>query len=109
MTVQTSNDVTFKLYSRQVNAGETVSLGSNGQSASVMNYIVIAAKQTENPIEIQGDANADGTFSVADVVMLQRWLLCAGEITDWQAADLCKDNKLDVYDLCVMKKMLILK
>lgn len=109
MTVQTSNDVTFKLYSRQVNAGETVSLGSNGQSASVMNYIVIAAKQTENPIEIQGDANADGSFSVADVVMLQRWLLCAGEITDWQAADLCKDNKLDVYDLCVMKKMLILK
>ena len=28
-------------------------------------------------------------------------------ITDWNTADFCRDNKLDIFDLCQMKKALI--
>lgn len=59
---------------------------------------------------VRGDVNADGEFTVADVVVLQKWLLCVPDtaLADWKAGDLCKDNRLDVFDLCLMKRMLIL-
>ncbi|MBQ8348829.1 MAG: hypothetical protein IJY19_04170 [Ruminococcus sp.] len=43
------------------------------------------------------------------VVILQKWLLAVPntKIADWKAADLCEDDKLDVFDLCLMKRMLI--
>ena len=58
---------------------------------------------------IKGDVNADGTFDVADVVLLQKWLLAVPDthLEYWQAADLYKDNRLDVIDLCLMKRELI--
>jgi hypothetical protein len=40
--------------------------------------------------------------------MLQRWLLADGtKVNDRRAADLCEDGKLDVFDLCLMKRALI--
>lgn len=59
--------------------------------------------------EIIGDVNVDGEFNVTDVVLLQKWLLGASDITldDWKAADLCKDDRLDVFDLCLMKRELV--
>ena len=60
---------------------------------------------------VEGDVNADGTFSVADVVMLQKWLLAIPDVTlaDWKAADMCGDNRIDVFDLCIMKRELVPK
>ncbi|MCQ2460476.1 MAG: dockerin type I repeat-containing protein, partial [Ruminococcus sp.] len=56
----------------------------------------------------KGDANADGEFNVADIITLQKWILDVpdAELKDWQSADLCKDGKIDVFDLCVMKRLL---
>lgn len=56
---------------------------------------------------ILGDINSDGEFNISDVVILQKWLLGAGELTNWKAGDLCEDNILDVFDLCMMKRKLI--
>ncbi|MCM1008900.1 MAG: dockerin type I repeat-containing protein [Ruminococcus flavefaciens] len=58
---------------------------------------------------VTGDVNADGQFSVADVVLMQKWLLAVPgtELADWQAGDLCTDGRLDVFDLCLMKRALI--
>lgn len=63
-------------------------------------------EDTKNPV--QGDVNKDGEFNVADVVILQKWILAAPDTTlaDWKAADLCEDNRLDVFDLCMMKQIL---
>lgn len=58
-------------------------------------------------IPVRGDVNADGAFSVADVIMVQKWLLCAGDITDWQAGDLSQDGAMDGYDLALMKRALL--
>lgn len=54
-----------------------------------------------------GDANYDGKVTVADAVMLQKWLLGSGELTCWQNVDLCKDERIDVFDLCLLKRMII--
>lgn len=58
-----------------------------------------------------GDANDDGEFSVSDVVLLQKWLLAVPDahLTNWKAVDFCNDNKLNVFDLCLMKRELIRK
>ncbi|WP_028516384.1 dockerin type I repeat-containing protein [Ruminococcus flavefaciens] len=56
-----------------------------------------------------GDLNNDKIFSISDLVLLQRWLLGASDIkiTDWSLADFNEDNKVDVFDLCHMRKALI--
>ena len=55
---------------------------------------------------IRGDVNANGEFNVADVVLLQKWLLAVPDATiaDWKAADLCTDDILDIFDLYQMKQ-----
>lgn len=59
--------------------------------------------------KVQGDVNADGEFNIADVVLFQKWLLTVpdAKLSDWKAADLCEDDRLDVFDLCMMKRLLI--
>lgn len=69
-------------------------------------YLLSLTEDIE-PEKIAGDVNGDGKFSVADAVMLQKWLMNAGEITDKSAGDVCEDYKINIFDLCVMKKMLI--
>lgn len=58
---------------------------------------------------VLGNVNADGVFSVAGVVLLQKWILAAPDtkLANWKAADLCEDDRLDVFDLCLMKRMLV--
>lgn len=61
------------------------------------------------PTVVKGDVNADGEFNLADVVLMQKWLLAVPDTTlnDWKAGDLCEDNRIDVFDLCLMKRLLI--
>ncbi|WP_303836489.1 CotH kinase family protein [Ruminococcus flavefaciens] len=58
---------------------------------------------------VKGDVNGDGEFNVSDVALLQKWLLAVPDIplSQWRAADLCKDDRLDVFDLCLMKRELL--
>lgn len=57
--------------------------------------------------KIRGDVNADGSFSVADLVMLSQFLLGNGSLTDWSAGDLCEDGAIDTYDLVAMRQLAI--
>ncbi len=58
--------------------------------------------------KVIGDVNADGNFSVADAVLLQKWLLAAPDtiLADWKAGDLYEDEMLNVFDLCLMRRLL---
>lgn len=60
---------------------------------------------------ISGDVNNDGEFNISDVVLLQKWLLAVPDthLENWKAADLCDDDILDVFDLCLMRRALIEK
>ncbi len=61
------------------------------------------------PRTIAGDVNSDGTFNIADAVALQKWLHGVPDITlaDWKAGNFCNDNRLDIFDLCLMKRELL--
>lgn len=58
---------------------------------------------------VRGDVNADGKFNVSDVVALQKWLLAVPDtkLADWKAGDLSSDDRLDGFDLCLMKRELL--
>lgn len=70
--------------------------------------LLVKSENTGLADTIKGDANADGEFSISDVVTLQKWLLNVPdtELIDYKAVDLCEDGKLDVFDLCMMKNLL---
>lgn len=57
--------------------------------------------------KVLGDVNADGIFSITDLIMMQKYLLGAGNLTDWQAGDLYQDEIINAFDLGLMKHMLI--
>ena len=56
-----------------------------------------------------GDVNADGRCSIADAVLLQKWL--SGDrdtvLPDWEAADLDRSGTLDGRDLSRLKENLL--
>ena len=58
---------------------------------------------------ISGDGNADGVCNLADVVLLQKWLLSVPDtqLADWKAADFNGDQTLNVFDLCQMRYNLL--
>lgn len=59
------------------------------------------------PTYILGDANEDGTVNIADAVILQKWLLGMGDLPNWEIVDLCKDGKIDIFDMIEMRKLVI--
>ncbi len=72
-----------------------------------INLLVKNEGTTEPPETVQGDVNIDGEFNCGDVVMLQKWLVNAAELGDSQAADIDGNGFINVFDLCIMKRMLI--
>lgn len=56
---------------------------------------------------VEGDANGDGKFNIADVVRLQKWLLGMTETIDVNGADVYQDGEIDVFDLCLLRKMVV--
>ncbi|HRR77423.1 MAG TPA: CotH kinase family protein [Ruminococcus sp.] len=58
---------------------------------------------------VKGDVNGDGKLNISDIVILQKWLLSVPDahLSQWQAADLCKDKIIDGFDLCLLKEELL--
>lgn len=106
-TVEASNGVVYEIYSKELRAGEKITLGSNGTSTSVVNYFGAVSEIKNNTVLY--DINCDGSFNVSDVVLLQKWLLAVPDthLADWKAGDICDDNVLDVFDFCLMKRALL--
>ena len=67
----------------------------------------LTANEISGKTEVKGDVNGDGELSVADLAAMQRFLLGNGSLTNWQNGDLCRDNRIDIFDLCLMRKLLI--
>lgn len=65
--------------------------------------------QVSKPETVKGDVNADGSLTIADLVMMQKYLLGNGGLTDWKAGDLYEDGKADTFDLVMMRQAIIKK
>lgn len=79
---------------------------------SIDNIKIYRTALTESEIsggagEVTGDVNGDGIFSVGDLAAMQKFLLGRGELANWKNGDLCQDNVIDVFDLCLMRKLII--
>lgn len=55
--------------------------------------------------KVRGDVNADGTFNISDLVMMQQFILGSGKLTDWQAGDLCEDGTVNIFDMIAMRQL----
>ena len=77
--------------------------GGDGQK-----FILEPTVSEEISEKVTGDVNADGCFDVADLVMMQKFLLADGSLADWTAGDLFEDAKITVFDLVLMRKLLLL-
>ncbi len=75
---------------------------TNNDGDSIINLTV------EKPFEL-GDVNRDGEITVADAVILQKWILAVPNtrLSDWKLCDLCEDEEINVFDLCLLKRKLI--
>lgn len=65
-------------------------------------------KIAPDKIWLLGDANSDGKVGVADAVVLQKWLLGMpdSELAEWTAADIYEDNRLDAFDMVLMRQLI---
>jgi hypothetical protein len=83
--------------------------GYEGSTAQIYAEKYSYAFAALDSMPVQGDVNADGILNVADAVALQKWLLGVPDthLANWKDADLCEDDRLDVFDLCLMKRELL--
>lgn len=72
-----------------------------------LTWYTVNINEFDNITSVVGDADCNGSVNVADLVMLQKWLLGSGTLTNWRNADIYKDNRIDVFDMIEMRKLLI--
>ncbi|MDE5754972.1 MAG: SH3 domain-containing protein [Oscillospiraceae bacterium] len=66
--------------------------------------------RTDAPVSeyiITGDVNADSVFDTKDLLAVQDWLLGIGSLADWRQADQDYDGMITIFDLAVMKQLLL--
>ncbi|MDE5584552.1 MAG: leucine-rich repeat protein [Ruminococcus sp.] len=93
-------------YSGTEEQWRAISIADGNES---LENVVIHYQTVGIPKLVAGDVNMDDEFTIADVILLQKWLLAVPdtELPNWKAGDLCADDRLDVFDLCLMKRELI--
>lgn len=59
--------------------------------------------------KLAGDVDLDGSLSIADAVSLQKWISAVPEYTlqSMENGDVNSDEKIDIFDLCALKAILI--
>ncbi len=112
--VANDSTVTYKSNNEDVavvsKSGVVTAIGTGSAIISVINadYDVVQLKVTVIPSDVAtGDCNGDGEITVSDLVLLQKWLLNTGELDNWKNADLYKDNRIDVFDLIMLRVKII--
>ena len=57
----------------------------------------------------KGDVNADGQCNIADIVLLQKWLITIPDtkLVNWENGDLDSNGQLNAADLSLMKELLL--
>ena len=100
-----------RVYSKALTAAELASQNSGSPAFAPDDPAVQLWLDFDNTAagSVPGDVNADGKCNALDVVLLQKWISHAPDVTlaDPFAGDLVTDNTLDVFDLSVLKQMLL--
>ena len=79
----------------------------------VANFVIsddlIISRDSRSDVKatVPGDCNGDDAFSVADPIVLTKFLSGDGELGNWKNADLNGDNMVNAVDLTLQKRKLI--
>ena len=106
----TANERDLREQRYYVDSGEARSVNESSVSCNAaLAWVVSFIQDATRPDSTAGDVNNDGKFNIADAVLFQKWLLGVkgAVLRDWRAADFCEDNRLDVFDLTLMKQALL--
>lgn len=76
--------------------------GGDGQK-----FILEPAATEKTTQKIKGDVDANGVFNVLDVVMMQKYILGVGSLIDYEMGEIYEDGVLDIFDLAIMKRLLL--
>ncbi|MDE5737284.1 MAG: glycoside hydrolase [Oscillospiraceae bacterium] len=76
-------------------------------SVNYTNIQVVYEKENSVDTGVIGDVNADGEFSLTDIIAMQKWLLGNGKLPNSKAGDLDNNGLLNIYDFCLMKNLLL--
>lgn len=108
-TIKTSNGITFDMYSKVIKAGEAITLGANGQSSGVVNYIVLAAESGKSLPILLGDLTCDSYVDIFDMVMYRQYI--AGSVNlDASAlanSDINGDGEHNSADMVLLQEFLL--
>ena len=107
------DDLSERMYCDSIESwsNNEASLSANASLAWIVSFLQDVAPSESAVTDVMGDVDNDGKFAISDVVTFQKWLLGNKnyKLANWKAADFCKDNRLDIFDLSVMRKELINK
>ncbi|HEX2925815.1 MAG TPA: dockerin type I domain-containing protein [Ruminiclostridium sp.] len=105
-TITSDNSVTYSLYKKDFAANSAVLLGTNGASASTVNYIVAVTPKTADTVK--GDVNDDGAVNALDFALLKKYLLTGvSDGMNLSAADLNSDDSVNAIDLALLKSFIL--
>lgn len=110
--ITNSDGIVYSLYKTDLSAGETVTLGTNGQSTGCTGYTVIAAEagtNLEKETTIPGDTNCDQSVDVFDTIFLRRHLAKNELLTGiaFEAADVNGDAEVNISDLVLLQSWML--
>lgn len=103
---------TTQTFEKEFTAGTTdfncaIVLEFKGSGTVNVEHLSLVALESE---PVRGDGNGDGIWNLSDVVALQKWILAVpgAELKQWENVDFDSDGKIDVLDLCLMRRELML-
>ena len=72
-------------------------------------YSIIDGIEYTEPVPVPGDANLNGSVTIADIVLVQKHILTEKELTVAQAeyADMNADGAINVFDVALIKQILL--
>ena len=99
----TYDEIISTLEANQVSLDQMNNMFISAGSKSATIYALYAVPL--NQPQLNGDVNEDGEINVADLVLLQQYLVCKSELTDTQlnAADYNSDGVVNVFDAVALR------
>ena len=103
---------TTQIFEKEFTADTTdfncaIVLEFKGSGTVTVEHLSLVALESE---PVRGDGNGDGIWNLSDVVILQKWILAVpgAELKQWENVDFDSNGKIDVLDLCLMRRELML-
>ena len=111
-TTETSADVTTVTTSAETTASETTASETTTVTSTEIVIITSLSETeptTESVLPLMGDANDDGVLTVADIALLNKYLLGKEVLTEkiYTNTDMNSDSKINIFDEVILKRLLV--